>query len=71
MKKLFSLILASTMTVGLMACGGANASNTTTSANKDTTSTVAGDSVDAKDNSTEEKSYRIIMSILLRQIRIG
>ena len=54
MKKLFSLILASTMTVGLMACGGANASNTTTSANKDTTSTVAGDSVDAKDNSTEE-----------------
>ena len=60
MKKLFSLILASTMTVGLMACGGANASNTTTSANKDTTSTVAGDSVDAKDNSTEEKSYRII-----------
>ena len=71
MKKLFSLILASTMTVGLMACGGANASNTTTSADKDTTSTVAEDSVDAKDNSTEKNPIVSFMSILLRQIRIG
>ena len=61
MKKLFSLILASTMAFGLVACGGGTStSNTTTAANKDTMAASEEDSSANKDASSEAKSYRII-----------
>ena len=61
MQKLFSLILASTMAFGLVACGGGTStSNTTTAANKDTMAASEEDSSANKDASSEAKSYRII-----------